>query len=164
MWARKLCLTPSPLLEAVRYMMLRCKVLTSGYIAIGADHLQYMSWQNYHDKKIAYSLRIQAGRCAASFGDQTLKENSPNFSSMTTFSTHVQTIEPVDSRGRVRPPDAQAPPVRHRGRGMVHNGGGKRKGSIAVCWSRGTPISKSSLNCALSARRRPKTCSTPSGS
>ena len=128
--------TSLPLLEAVRYMMLRCKVLTSGYIRDrrGSSHVTCHG-RTITTKKIAYSLRIPktATVCRIIRRPDLEGKFTKFFEHDNVLYTRVQTIEPVDYKGVVY--DLQMP-KHHRyvtvEGGMVHNGGGKRKGSIAV--------------------------------
>lgn len=111
-----------PLAETVRYLLLRCRVLAKGKMEKGGKCTLRIP-----PTKAFYGIqgRFHKGPIEDAEAGYDVVDN--------VLYTRVQTIEPVDYKGVVY--DLQMP-KHHRyvtvEGGMVHNGGGKRKGSIAV--------------------------------
>ena len=124
------------LIEAVRFICLRMGVLTSGYVRdrVGHTHIT-SSGREITNKKISYSLRIPKTREICNL----MEIDSENYGKFNKFFKHnnflytrVKNIKESHYSGTLY--DLQMPNEHNYllHQGLVHNGGGKRNGSIAI--------------------------------
>ena len=131
--------TSRNLIESMRYMFMRCGVLTSGYIRDRIGEKHNTSNGIIETKKISYSLRIPCSEDVISFiNNDKLNEHSNNKNYVKFFKyndylcTRVKNITKTTYDGVLY--DLQMKNIHDytTHNGIIHNGGGKRNGSFAI--------------------------------
>ena len=124
------------LIEAVRFICMRLGVLTSGYIRdrVGQTHVT-SNGREITNKKISYSLRIPKTREICNI----LEIDSENYGKFNKFFRHnnnlytrIKTITESHYSGTLYDLQMKTEHNYLLHQGLVHNGGGKRNGSIAI--------------------------------
>ena len=138
---KELCFdnTSRNLIESMRYMFMRCGVLTSGYIRDRIGEKHNTSKGIIETKKISYSLRIPCTEDVIQIiNNDKLNECSSNKTYVKFFKyndylcTRIKNISKTTYDGMLY--DLQMKNVHDytTHNGIVHNGGGKRNGSFAI--------------------------------
>ena len=126
--------TSRQMIESMRYILLRMGILTSGYIRDRRGETHMTSNGPITNKKIAYSLRVPKTKQITDL--LGMEESTGQF---TKFFRHgnflfgrVKSIEKFEHEGTLYDLHMENVHKYITHNGLVHNGGGKRKGSIAV--------------------------------
>jgi ribonucleotide reductase alpha subunit len=131
--------TSRNLIESMRYMFMRCGVLTSGYIRDRIGEKHNTSKGIIETKKISYSLRIPCTDEVIKFiNNDKLNESASNKNYVKFFKyndflcTRIKNITKTTYDGVLY--DLQMKNIHDytTHNGIVHNGGGKRNGSFAI--------------------------------
>ncbi len=131
--------TSRNLIESMRYIFMRCGVLTSGYIRDRVGEKHNTSKGIIETKKISYSLRIPCTEDVIQFiNHDKLNESSSNKSYVKFFKyndylcTRIKNITKSTYDGVLY--DLQMKKIHDytTHNGIIHNGGGKRNGSFAI--------------------------------
>ena len=131
--------TSRNLIESMRYMFMRCGILTSGYIRDRIGEKHETSKGIIEHKKIGYTLRIPCTYDVINFIDNDRLNNDYNNKSYVKFfkyndylCTRIKNITKTTYDGVLY--DLQMKNVHDytTHNGIIHNGGGKRNGSFAI--------------------------------
>jgi len=131
--------TSRNLIESMRYMFMRCGVLTSGYIRDRVGEKHNTSKGIIENKKISYSLRIPCTEEVIQFINKgELNEHADNKKYVKFFKyndylcTRIKDISKTTYNGVLY--DLQMKKIHDytTHNGIIHNGGGKRNGSFAM--------------------------------
>lgn len=112
--------TSRNLIESMRYMCLRLGMLTSGYVRDRVGQCHQTAKGPITNRKISYTLRIPK------------TETSSYFQHNNMLFTRVQNIEKTEHTGTLYDLQFQKDHSYITHNGLIHNGGGKRKGSCAL--------------------------------
>jgi len=131
--------TSRNLIESMRYMFMRCGILTSGYIRDRIGEKHETSKGTIEHKKIGYTLRIPCTEDLINFiNSDKLNKDYNNKSYVKFFKykdylcTRIKNITKTTYDGVLY--DLQMKNVHDytTHNGIIHNGGGKRNGSFAI--------------------------------
>tara|TARA_B100001063_G_scaffold196945_1_gene189014 strand:- start:7329 stop:10859 length:3531 start_codon:yes stop_codon:yes gene_type:complete len=131
--------TSRNLIESMRYMFMRCGILTSGYIRDRIGEKHETSKGTIEHKKIGYTLRIPCTEDVINFiNNENLNKDYNNKSYVKFFKykdylcTRIKNITKTTYDGVLY--DLQMKNVHDytTHNGIIHNGGGKRNGSFAI--------------------------------
>ena len=131
--------TSRNLIESMRYMFMRCGILTSGYIRDRIGEKHETSKGTIENKKICYTLRIPCTEDVINFiNNENLNKDYNNKSYVKFFKyndylcTRIKNITKTTYDGVLY--DLQMKNVHDytTHNGIIHNGGGKRNGSFAI--------------------------------
>jgi ribonucleotide reductase alpha subunit len=131
--------TSRNLIESMRYMLMRCGILTSGYIRDRIGEKHETSKGIIENKKISYTLRIPCTEDVIQFiNNDKLNEHSNNKNYVKFFRykdylcTRIKKITKSTYDGVLY--DLQMNNIHDymTHNGIIHNGGGKRNGSFAI--------------------------------
>ena len=123
-------MTSKSVIEGVRYMLLRLGVLTSGYDRNRIGTVS--SYKNITTKQETICLRIPKEKIIVDYLKLTSGRSTAQFVWDDIIWTRVAKITPTKLSGKVYDLEVEENHNYLTEIGLVHNGGGKRKGSIAI--------------------------------